>query len=176
MTRGVTLLDRRSLGPGRRTTDWNPRPADGAAGCRIVDLPRITDPRGNLTMIEGGDHVPFDIARVYYLYDVPGGESRGGHAHRDLQQLIVAASGSFDVVVDDGTSTARFHLNRSYHGLYVPRLTWRELGNFSSGSVCLVMASLPYSEDDYYREYDDFAEARRAAEAAGELVPTAAPA
>jgi len=140
----------------------------------MVDLPRITDPRGNLTMIEGGDHVPFDIARVYYLYDVPGGESRGGHAHRDLQQLIVAASGSFDVVVDDGTETARFHLNRSYHGLYVPRLTWRELGNFSSGSVCLVMASLPYSEDDYYREYDDFSDARRAAEDAGQLVPAAA--
>ena len=176
MTRGVTSTDRRSLGPGRRATDWNPRPQGNGAGCRIVDLPRITDPRGNLTMIEGGAHVPFDIARVYYLYDVPGGESRGGHAHRDLQQLIVAASGSFDVVVDDGTGTARFHLNRSYHGLYVPRLTWRELGNFSSGSVCLVMASLPYSEDDYYREYDDFADARRAAEAAGELVATPAPA
>ncbi len=173
MSRGVTLLDRRSVGPGRRTTDWNPRPAGNGAGCRIVDLPRITDPRGNLTMIEGGDHVPFDIARVYYLYDVPGGESRGGHAHHDLQQLIVAASGSFDVVVDDGTETARFHLNRSYHGLYVPRLTWRELGNFSSGSVCLVMASLPYSEDDYYREYDAFAGARRAAEAAGEVAASA---
>ncbi|SDF09319.1 WxcM-like, C-terminal [Blastococcus fimeti] len=175
MTGGVPPFERRSSGPGRRTTDWNPLPAGNAAGCRIVDLPRITDPRGNLTMIEGGDHVPFDIARVYYLYDVPGGESRGGHGHHDLQQLIIAASGSFDVVVDDGTGTARFHLNRSYHGLYVPRLTWRELGNFSSGSVCLVMASLPYAEDDYYRDYDEFVAARRAAEAAGEVtVPSAA--
>lgn len=167
----MTRDDRRNLGPGRRATDWNPRPPGGGAGCRIVDLPRITDPRGNLTAIEGGEHVPFDIARVYYLYDVPGGESRGGHAHRNLQQLIVAASGSFDVIVDDGTETARFHLNRSYHGLLLPRLTWRELGNFSSGSVCLVLASQPYSEDDYYREYDDFVVARRAAEAAGELAP-----
>lgn len=165
----MTSDDRRSLGPGRRATDWNPHPPAGAAGCRVVDLPRITDPRGNLTAIEGGSEVPFDIARVYYLYDVPGGESRGGHAHRELEQLIVAASGSFDVVVDDGTETARFHLNRSYHGLYLPRLTWRELGNFSSGSVCLVLASQPYSEDDYYRDYGDFAAARRTAEAAGQV-------
>jgi hypothetical protein len=173
MTGGVTLNERRSLGPGRRTTDWNPRPAGNAAGCRIVDLPRITDPRGNLTAVEGNQQVPFDIARVYYLYDVPGGESRGGHAHRNLQQLIVAASGSFDIVVDDGTETARFHLNRSYHGLYVPRLTWRELGNFSSGSVCLVLASQVYAEDDYYRDYDEFLTARRAAETAGELAAPA---
>ncbi|MEU2348204.1 FdtA/QdtA family cupin domain-containing protein [Modestobacter sp. NPDC049651] len=160
----MTLTERRSLGPGRRATDWNPHPVGHGAGCRIVDLPRITDPRGNLTAIEGGNQVPFDIARVYYLYDVPGGESRGGHAHRELQQLIVAASGSFDVLVDDGTDTARFHLNRSYHGLLVPRLTWRELGNFSSGSVCLVLASQAYAEDDYYRDYDDFLTARRAAD------------
>ena len=169
MTGGVTSPDRRSLAPGRRTTDWNPRPEGSGAGCTVVDLPRITDPRGNLTSLEGGAQVPFDIARVYYLYDVPGGESRGGHAHRELQQLIVAAAGSFDVVVDDGTETARFHLNRSYHGLYVPRLTWRELGNFSSGSVCLVLASQVYSEDDYYRDYDKFLTARRAAEASGDL-------
>jgi hypothetical protein len=161
--------DRRSPVPGRRGTDWNPRPDGGGAGCRIVDLPRITDPRGNLTPIESGIQVPFDIARVYYLYDVPGGESRGGHAHQDLQQLIVAAAGSFDVVVDDGTGTARFHLNRSYYGLLIPRLVWRELGNFSSGSVCLVLASQPYAEDDYYRDYDEFLAARRAAEAAGHL-------
>lgn len=111
--------------------------------------------------------MPFDIARIYYLYDVPGGESRGGHAHENLQQLVVAAAGSFDVVVDDGTETARFHLNRSYFGLLLPRLTWRELGNFSSGSVCLVLASQLYCEDDYYRDYDQFLAARRAAEAAG---------
>jgi hypothetical protein len=167
----MTTQGRRSGIPGRRATDWNPRPAGTGAGCRIVELPRVTDPRGNLTFIEGSSEVPFDIARVYYLYDVPGGESRGGHGHRELQQLIVAASGSFDVVVDDGTETARFHLNRSYHGLYVPRLTWRELGNFSSGSVCLVLASQVYSEDDYYRDYEGFLTARRAAEASGELLP-----
>ena len=161
--------DRRSLAPGRRVSDWNPPPAGGGAGCRIVDLPRITDPRGNLTFVEGGGQLPFDIARVYYLYDVPGGESRGGHAHRDLQQLIIAAAGSFDVIVDDGAGTARFHLNRSYYGLMVPRLTWRELGNFSSGSVCLVLASQRYEEDDYFRDYDGFIAARRAAEAAGEV-------
>jgi hypothetical protein len=160
----TTQQDRRTLAPGRRVTDWNPRPADGAAGCRIVDLPRITDPRGNLTFLEGDAHVPFPIARVYYLYDVPGGESRGGHAHRELQQLIIAAAGSFDVLVDDGTETARYHLNRSYYGLLVPRLTWRELGNFSTGSVCLVLASQRYEEDDYFRDYDDFLRARRATE------------
>ena len=159
----VTLADRRSLVPGRRATDWNVNPPQGTAGCRLVDLPRITDPRGNLTFIEGGAQVPFDVARVYYLYDVPGGESRGGHAHRELEQLIVAAAGSFDVLVDDGTDTARFHLNRSYYGLYLPRLTWRELGNFSTGSVCLVLASQRYEEDDYYRDYADFVAARVAA-------------
>lgn len=153
-------VDRRSLQPGRRTTDWNPLPEGNGAGCRIVELPRVTDPRGNLTFIEGGRQIPFDIARVYYLYDVPGGESRGGHAHQRLEQVIVAAAGSFDVIVDDGTETARFHLNRSYYGLYMPRLTWRELGNFSTGSVCLVLASLPYSEDDYHRDYDAFVAAR----------------
>jgi hypothetical protein len=152
-------------------TDWNPRPESGKAGCRIIDLPRITDPRGNLTFIEGCSQVPFPIARVYYLYDVPGGESRGGHAHRELEQLIIAAAGSFDVIADDGSETARFHLNRSYHGLLVPRLTWRELGNFSSGSVCLVLASQPYEEDDYYRDYDDFLTARRAADPDGPRTP-----
>lgn len=152
----MTSHDRRSRVPGRRGTDWNPTPAGSGAGCRLVDLPKVTDPRGNLTVVEGGTHVPFDIARVYYLYDVPGGESRGGHAHRELQQLIVAAAGSFDVIVDDGTETARFQLNRSYYGLYVPKLTWRELGNFSSGSVCLVLASMPYEEADYYRDFDEF--------------------
>lgn len=154
--------DRRSPLRGRRTTDWNPQPREGSVGCRIVDLPRITDPRGNLTFIEADRQVPFDIARVYYLYDVPGGESRGGHAHRELQQLIVAAAGSFDVVVDNGEETARFHLNRSYYGLLVPQLTWRELGNFSTGSVCLVLASQRYEEDDYFRDYDEFVRSRTA--------------
>jgi len=166
MTPSTPLRERRSGLPGRRATDWNPPPEGNGAGCRVLDLPRITDPRGNLTVIEGVAQVPFDIARVYYLYDVPGGESRGGHAHRDLQQLIVAAAGSFDVIVDDGTETARFHLNRSYYGLLVPRLTWRELGNFSSGSVCLVLASHRYEEDDYFRDYDDFLVARAQADTA----------
>jgi hypothetical protein len=128
--------------------------------CRIVDLPKIADPRGNLTFIEGQRHVPFDIARVYYLYDVPGGSERGGHAHKALHQLIVAMSGSFDVVLDDGRGgKQRFHLNRSYHGLYVCPMIWRELDNFSSGSVCMVLASNVYDEADYYRDYGEYQQA-----------------
>ena len=126
------------------------------ANCKIVDLPKIADPRGNLTFVEGGSHVPFDIQRVYYLYDVPGGSERGGHAHKGLQQLIVAMSGSFDVVLDDGREKKRYHLNRSYNGLYVCPMIWRELDNFSSGSVCMVLASNRYDEADYYRDYDEF--------------------
>jgi len=130
--------------------------------CRIIELPKITDPRGNLTFIEGGGrHVPFDIKRVYYLYDVPGGAERGGHGHKALHQLIIAMSGSFDVVLDDGCEKKRFHLNRSYYGLYVCPMIWRELDNFSSGSVCMVLASNLYDEDDYYRDYDSFIEAAR---------------
>jgi hypothetical protein len=129
--------------------------------CRIIDLPRIQDPRGNLTFIEGVNHVPFAIARVYYLYDVPGGESRGGHAHRQLEQFIIAMSGSFDVVLDDGSERRTVSLNRSYYGLYMPRMIWRELVNFSSGSVCTVLASRPYEEEDYYRDYDKFVAAAR---------------
>ena len=155
-------LDRRTRPWGRRSADKGWPPGGEALGCRIVELPRVADARGNLTFIEAGDHVPFDIQRVYYLYDVPGGEFRGGHAHRELQQLIVAAAGSFDVVVDDGTSTERFFLNRSYYGLLVPRMVWRELDNFSSGSVCLVLASHHYDEGDYYRDHDEFVAARRA--------------
>lgn len=124
--------------------------------CKIVNLPKIQDPRGNLTFIEGGNHVPFDIKRVYYLYDVPGGAERGGHAHKELSQLIVAMSGSFDVLLDDGTQKVKFHLNRSYNGLYVCPMIWRELDNFSSGSVCMVLASKYYDESDYYRIYNDF--------------------
>jgi hypothetical protein len=127
--------------------------------CTIIDLPKITDPRGNLTFIEGNRHVPFDIRRVYYLYDVPGGAERGGHAHKGLHQLIVAMSGSFDVVLDDGRGRKRFHLNRSYYGLYVCPMIWRELDNFSSGSVCMVLASNLYDESDYYRDYDCFLKA-----------------
>ena len=124
--------------------------------CKLISLPRIQDPRGNLTFIEGGSHVDFDIQRVYYLYDVPGGSSRGGHAHKALRQLIVAMSGSFDVLLDDGDEKRTFHLNRSYVGLYVCPMIWRELDNFSSGSVCMVLASNRYDESDYYRDYDHF--------------------
>lgn len=124
--------------------------------CMIVDLPKISDPRGNLTFIEAGRHVPFDIARVYYLYDVPGGGERGGHAHKQLRQLIIAMSGSFDVILDDGSQTRRVHLNRSYQGLLVCPMIWRELDNFSSGSVCMVLASECYDEEDYYRDYDAY--------------------
>ena len=124
--------------------------------CRIIELPKISDPRGNLTFIEGCNHIPFDIQRVYYLYDVPGGAERGGHAYKRLYQLIIAISGSFDVVLDDGRLKKWVHLNRSYNGLYVCPMIWRELDNFSSGSVCMVLASSKYDEDDYYRDYTDF--------------------
>ncbi len=124
--------------------------------CKIVELPKITDSRGNLTFIEGGDHIPFDIQRVYYLYDVPGGAERGGHAHKGLHQLIIAMSGSFDVVLDDGQNKKRVHLARSFYGLYVCPMIWRELDNFSSGSVCMVLASNKYDEADYYRNYNEF--------------------
>lgn len=128
--------------------------------CKIIDLPKIQDARGNLTFIEGGGHIPFDIQRVYYLYDVPGGSERGGHAHKGLQQLIIAMSGSFDVVLDDGYGKKRYHLNRSYNGLYVCPMIWRELDNFSSGSVCMVLASNRYDEEDYYRDYSEFMRAK----------------
>ena len=124
--------------------------------CRLIELPKITDPRGNLTFIEGGRHVPFDIRRVYYLYDVPGGACRAGHAHKKLNQLFIAMSGSFDVNVDDGFAQRKFYLNRPYLGLYVPSLIWRDIENFSSGAVCMVLASAPFDESDYYRCYEDF--------------------
>lgn len=128
--------------------------------CKIIELPKISDHRGNLTFVEANRHVPFDLQRVYYLYDVPGGSERGGHAHKDLHQLIIAMSGSFDVVLDDGRKQKRIHLNRSYYGLYVCPMIWRELDNFSSGSVCMVLASNKYDEADYYRNYDEFTTAR----------------
>lgn len=124
--------------------------------CKIVELPKISDPRGNLSFIEGGQHVPFDIKRVYYLYDVPGGSDRGSHAHKNLHQFIVAMSGSFDVVLDDGQQQQRFHLNRSHYGLYVCPMMWRFLDNFSSGAVCMVLASEHYNAADYIRDYDQF--------------------
>ncbi|MAL41485.1 FdtA/QdtA family cupin domain-containing protein [Thalassospira sp.] len=129
--------------------------------CKIIELPKISNTQGNLTFIEGSNHIPFDIQRVYYLYDVPGGATRGGHAHKDLHQLIVAMSGSFDILIDDGTKKKRFHLNRSYQGLYICPMIWRELDNFSSGSVCMVLASNRYDEDDYHRDYQTYLHALR---------------
>lgn len=128
--------------------------------CQILSLPKIQDPRGNLTFIEGGVHVPFDIQRVYYLYDVPGGSERGGHAHKALHQFIVAMSGSFDIILDDGQNKKRVHMNRSYNGLYVCPMIWRELDNFSSGAVCMVLASTKYEEADYFRDYAEFMRVR----------------
>ncbi len=124
--------------------------------CKLIDLPRIHDPRGNLTFVEGMRHIPFEVKRVFYLYDVPGGETRAGHALRTCEQFIVAISGSFDVIADDGGTRSRFPLNRSYYGLYLPPMIWRELENFSSGSVCLVLASEVYDEAGYSRDYDQF--------------------
>lgn len=124
--------------------------------CKVIDLPKIHDPRGNLTFVESTRHIPFAIQRVYYLYDVPGGASRGGHAHKALHQLIIAISGSFDIRLDDGESKKTVHMNRSYNGLYVCPMIWREIDNFSSGAVCMVLASNYYDELDYYREYDQF--------------------
>jgi uncharacterized RmlC-like cupin family protein len=132
------------------------------ANCRLVNLPKVADPRGNLTFIEGGRHVPFEIKRVYYLYDVPGGAERGGHAHKGLEQLIIAMSGSFDVILDDGLGKHRFHLNRSYYGLYICPMIWREIDNFSSGSICMVVASNLYDAADYYRDYQEYQQALRA--------------
>jgi hypothetical protein len=124
--------------------------------CKLVTLPKINDPRGNLTFIQPGDQIPFNIERVYYLYDVPGGSDRGGHAHKKLYQLIIAVSGSFDVELDDGQSKKIFTMNRPYSALYICPMIWREITNFSSGSVCLVLASAKYDEEDYYRDYKCF--------------------
>lgn len=124
--------------------------------CKIVDLPKITDHRGNLTFIESNRHVPFEIKRAYYLYDVPGGAARAAHGHRRLHQLMISMSGSFDVTLDDGRTRKLFHLNRSYYGLYIPPMMWRDLDNFSSGAVCMVLASDYYDENDYFRDYEEF--------------------
>lgn len=125
--------------------------------CSMVELDKHhSDRKGNLTVVENGVTLPFDVKRVYYLYDVPGGESRGAHAHKELEQLIVAASGSFTVTLDDGHSKRSFFLNRPYQGLYVKPGLWRDLGDFSSGAVCMVLASDIYMADDYIRDYQDF--------------------
>lgn len=128
---------------------------------QLLHFPTVPDRRGNLSFIEGSRHVPFEIKRVFYLYDVPGGETRAGHALRDVDQVLIAMSGSFDVVVDNGANRQTVTLNRSYFGLFIPSLVWRELENFSSGAVCLVLASEPYDENAYYRSYPDFLAAIR---------------
>jgi len=124
--------------------------------CKILKLPSFNDPRGNLTFIEGYPNIPFQIKRVFYLYDVPGGANRGGHAHKELHQFIIALSGSFDMVLNDGTNIKVVHLNRASSGLYVCPMIWGELNNFSTGSVCLVLASEIYDENDYYRNFTEF--------------------
>ena len=139
--------------PFRRVTASGPH---SVMRHRLLDLPVISDPRGNLSFIEGGRHVPFEIRRVFYLYDVPAGQSRAGHALKDVEQMIVAVSGSFDVILDYGGERTTVGLNRPFVGLYLPSLIWRELKNFSSGSVCLVLASERYDEDAYFRNYDQF--------------------
>lgn len=128
----------------------------GLSDCKPVEFPVIHDPRGNLTFIEGNNHIPFSINRVYYLYDVPGGAERGGHAHKNLHQIIIAMSGSFDLILNDGYGKVTYCLNRSYKGIYIAPMTWRELTNFSSGAVCMVLASERYEETDYIRHYDEF--------------------
>ena len=129
--------------------------------CSMVEMDKHHHETGNITVIENGKTIPFDVKRVYYLYDIPGGESRGAHAHKELKQLIIAASGSFEVTLDDGNVKRTFHLNRPYQGLYIVPGIWRTLDDFSSGSVCLVLASNGYDEGDYIRDYDKFLEFRR---------------
>ena len=129
--------------------------------CKIIELPQILDARGNLSFVQNYTHIPFEIKRTYWLYDVPGGESRGAHAHKDLSQLIVAASGSFRVTLDDGKCKRSYFLNRPYQGLYVKPGMWRDLEDFSSGAVCMVLASEVYQTEDYIRDYDEFIKFRK---------------
>jgi hypothetical protein len=127
----------------------------------IINLPKIEDPRGNLSFIEENNHVPFTIERVYWIYDVPGGQVRGGHAFKLQQEMIIALSGSFDVVVDDGANKKTFHLNRSYYGLFIPAGYWRQMTDFSTNSLAMVLSSTPFSGHDYVRNYDEFLILRR---------------
>ena len=122
----------------------------------IIQLPKIMDPRGNLSFFETEKHIPFKIKRTYWIYDVPGGEKRGGHAYKQTEEFVVALSGSFDVVLDNGTSRQTFSLNRSYYGLYIPKMYWREMCNFSTNSLALIVASTDYDENNYIRDYKIF--------------------
>ncbi len=129
---------------------------------RIISLPKIADNRGNLSFVEEDKHIPFKIERTFWIYDVPGGEERGGHAYRETEEFIIALSGSFDVMVDDGTGNEQtFRLNRSYYGLYVPKMMWRQMTNFSTNSVAMVLASTLYDADDYIRDYEVFKALKR---------------
>lgn len=128
---------------------------------RIIDLPKIEDPRGNLSIIESGQHIPFEIKRTYLIYDVPGGQVRGGHAYRKQVEFIVSLSGSFDVHIDDGVNSEIFSLNRSYYGLLVPKMIWRSMDNFSTNALCLVLSSTEFDDDDYLRDYKVFAEEKK---------------
>jgi len=128
---------------------------------KIIQLPKIPDKRGNLSFFENGNQIPFVIKRTYWIYDVPGGESRGGHAYKENEEFIVALSGSFDVVLDDGMKKKAFSLNRSYYGLYIPQMYWREMNNFSTNSLALVVSSTEYNEDDYIRDYNYFCDMRK---------------
>ncbi len=128
---------------------------------KIIELPRFADPRGNLSFVEQLNHIPFEIKRTYWIYDVPGGEARGGHAFKQNQEFIVALSGAFDVIVDDGTQKKKFTLNRSYYGLYVPAGLWREMENFSTNSLALEFGSIHFDVSDYLRDYDEFLKLKR---------------
>lgn len=123
---------------------------------RVVELPRFNDPRGNLSFAEQNNHIPFEIQRTYWIYDVPGGESRGGHAYKDTDEFIIAISGSFDVTVDDGKEKKTFTLNRSYYGLFIPKGLWRTMENFSTNSLALEFASTKYDRHDYVENYDEY--------------------
>lgn len=123
---------------------------------RIIELPKFLDARGNLSFAQNNTHIPFEVKRTYWLYDVPGGESRGGHAYRETEEFVIALSGSFDVIVDDGKEKTTFHLNRSYYGLYIPKGMWREMDNFSTNSLALEFASTKYNPEDYIRDYNEF--------------------
>jgi hypothetical protein len=133
----------------------------GLEQCRIIDLPKIGDPRGNLTFVEGMNHIPFKIQRVFYIYDVPTGESRGAHANKTLEEFLVCLSGSFNVYLDDGKNKKTFRLNRPWQGLYIPPMIWGWEGDYDPGSVCLVLASTLYDRKDYYYDYNEFLEAAR---------------